>query len=126
MTVSVPSDAFRGAVGEFATGVTVVIAEHGGRAGGMTLNSFTSVSLDPPQVLVSLAHGTRTLDLVARPGRYSVSVLQREQRELGVEFSTAVSEFRLEQTVRPYGGVVVVKGAAATIHCEVGQVVRAD
>jgi flavin reductase (DIM6/NTAB) family NADH-FMN oxidoreductase RutF len=125
MTASVPSDAFRGAVGEFATGVTVVVAEHGGRAGGMTLNSFTSVSLDPPQVLVSLAHGTRTLDLVESAKKYSVSVLQREQRELAIEFSTAVVEFPLEQTTRTYDGFVVVKGAAATMHCEVEQVVNA-
>jgi flavin reductase (DIM6/NTAB) family NADH-FMN oxidoreductase RutF len=125
MTASVPSDAFRGAIGEFATGVTVVIAEHGGRAGGMTLSSFTSVSLDPPQVLVSLAHGTRTLDLVATAQRYSVSVLQRDQRELAVDFSTAVVEFPLQQTARTYDGFVVVKGAAATMHCEVEQVVRA-
>src|SRR3954452_16800020 len=125
MTLSVPSDAFRGAVGEFATGVTVVIAEHGGRAGGMTLNSFTSVSLDPPQVLVSLAHGTRTLDLIQSAQRFSVSVLQRNQLELAVEFSTAVAEFPLQHTVRTYDGFVVVKAAASTMHCDVEQVVRA-
>jgi flavin reductase (DIM6/NTAB) family NADH-FMN oxidoreductase RutF len=122
---SVPSDAFRGAVGEFATGVTVVIAEHEGRAGGMTLNSFTSVALEPPLVLVSLAHGTRTLDLVESAQRFSVSVLQREQRELAIEFSTAVAEFPLQHTTRTYDGFVVVKGAASTMHCEVDQVVRA-
>jgi flavin reductase (DIM6/NTAB) family NADH-FMN oxidoreductase RutF len=121
----VPADAFRGAVGEFATGVTVVIAEHAGRCGGMTLNSFTSVSLDPPQVLVSLAHGTRTLDLVESAQRYSISVLQREQRDLAIQFSTAVAEFPMQHTARTYDGFVVVKGAAATLHCDVEQVVRA-
>jgi flavin reductase (DIM6/NTAB) family NADH-FMN oxidoreductase RutF len=122
---SVPGDAFRGAVGEFATGVTVVIVEHEGRFGGMTLNSFTSVSLDPPLVLVSLAHGTRTLDLVESARRFSVSVLQRDQRELAVEFSTAVAEFPLQQTKRTHDGFVVVDGAASTMHCEVEQVARA-
>jgi flavin reductase (DIM6/NTAB) family NADH-FMN oxidoreductase RutF len=122
---SVPSDAFRGAVGEFATGVTVVIVEHGGRHGGMTLNSFTSVSLDPPLVLVALAHGTRTLDLVESAQRFSVSVLQRDQRELAVEFATAVAEFPLQHIARTYDGFVVVKGAASTMQCEVDQVVRA-
>lgn len=91
----------------------------------MTLNSFTSVSLDPPEVLVSLAHGTRTLGLVESAQRFSVSVLRREQRELAVEFSTAVAEFPMQHTTRTYDGFVVVKGAASTMHCDVDQVVRA-
>ena len=125
MHQSVPSDAFRGAVGEFATGVTVVIGEHEGRAGGMTLNSFTSIALEPPLVLVSLAHGTRTLDLIDSSHRFSVSVLQREQRDIAVEFATAVAEFPLGHTTRTYDNFLVVKGAASTMQCEVDQVSRA-
>ena len=53
---------FRDVVGAFATGVTVVTSRVGDTFAGMTLNSFTSVSLDPLLVLVSLAHGTRTLE----------------------------------------------------------------
>ena len=56
---------FRDVVGAFATGVTVVTSRVGDTHAGMTLNSFTSVSLDPLLVLVSLAHGTRTLEMVA-------------------------------------------------------------
>jgi flavin reductase (DIM6/NTAB) family NADH-FMN oxidoreductase RutF len=61
----IPARAFRDSVGEFATGVTVVTAEHpeSGPA-GMTLNAFTSVSLEPLLVLVSLGRGSRTLDAV--------------------------------------------------------------
>jgi flavin reductase (DIM6/NTAB) family NADH-FMN oxidoreductase RutF len=102
-----------------------VIVEYEGRTGGMTLNSFTSVSLDPPLVLVSLAHGTRTVDLVQSAQRFSVSVLQRDQRDLAVEFSTAVAEFPLRHTTRTYDDFVVVKGAASTMHCDVEEVVRA-
>jgi flavin reductase (DIM6/NTAB) family NADH-FMN oxidoreductase RutF len=122
---SVPSDAFRSAVGEFATGVTVVIVEHEEHRGGMTLNSFTSVALEPPLVLISLAHGTRTLDLVESAQRFSVSVLQRDQRELAIEFATAAAAFPMERATRTYDGYVVVKGAASTMQCEVEQVVRA-
>ena len=56
------SRAFRDTVGAFATGVTVVTTSNAGAPQGMTLNSFTSVSLDPLLVLVSMAHGTRSLD----------------------------------------------------------------
>ena len=65
--MSVPSEwrlDFRDVVGSFATGVTVVTTQAHGRPQGMTLNSFTSVSLDPLLVLVSLAHNTRTLDAI--------------------------------------------------------------
>ena len=68
--------AFRRCVGSFPTGVCVVVAEHEGRPAGMTLNSFTSVSLDPLLVLVSLAHGTRTLDTVRRAGRFAAGPLR--------------------------------------------------
>src|SRR3954454_3965594 len=91
----------------------------------MTLNSFTSVALEPPLVLISLAHGTRTLDLLESARRYSVSVLRRDQSELAVQFSTAVAEFPVQQTTRTYDGFVVVKGAASTMHCDVEQVMRA-
>ncbi len=55
---------FRDVVGAFATGVTVVTVRYGDSRAGMTLNSFTSVSLDPLMILVSLAHGTRTLEKI--------------------------------------------------------------
>jgi flavin reductase (DIM6/NTAB) family NADH-FMN oxidoreductase RutF len=125
MHTAVPSEAFRGVVGEFATGVTVMIAEHDGRCRGMTLNSFISVSLDPPLVLVSLAHGTRTLELVERAQRFSVSVLQRGQREIAIEFAAPAGAFPAEHTTRTYDGFVVVKGAVSTQQCEVDHVVRA-
>lgn len=125
MTPGVPARAFRDAVGEFATGVTVVIAEHDGRAAGMTLNSFTSVSLDPLLVLVSLGHGSRTLDLVAAAGRYSVSVLHRGQRAVAIDFATPGAPFPAEHTTATREGFRVVAGAAATQHCEVQEVLRA-
>src|SRR5205823_12915913 len=75
---------FREVVGAFATGVTVVTSRVGDLHAGMTLNSFTSVSLDPLLVLVSLAHGTRTLEVVHRSGRYAVNVLHRRQRDVAL------------------------------------------
>jgi hypothetical protein len=68
---------FRDVVGAFATGVTVVTARFGQSQAGMTLNSFTSVSLDPLLVLVSLAHGTRTLEKVRQSNQFAVNILHR-------------------------------------------------
>lgn len=125
MDPAVPTRAFRDAVGEFATGVTVVVAEHGSRPAGMTLNSFTSVSLDPQLVLVSLGHGSRTLELVGRAGRFSISVLHRHQRDVAIDFATPGAPFPERHVRRTPDGFLVVTDAAATQQCQVQQVVGA-
>jgi flavin reductase (DIM6/NTAB) family NADH-FMN oxidoreductase RutF len=122
---SVPADVFRACVGEFAAGVTVVTGEHGGAPAGMTLNSFTSVSLDPMLVLVSLAHGSRTLYVVRESGRFAVSVLQREQRDIAIEFATTGAPFPGGHMTRSSDGFLVVRGAVATLHCELTELVGA-
>ena len=122
---AIPPRAYRDCAGEFATGVTVVIAEHDGEAAGMTLNSFASVSLDPLLVLVSLGHGSRTLYAVQASGRFTISVLGREQREVAIDFATAGAPFPRRHVTRAYAGFMVVAGAAATLQCILRQVVRA-
>ena len=116
---------FRDSVGEFATGVTVVTAEHEGTAAGMTLNAFTSVSLDPLLVLVSLGHGSRTLDIVQAAGRLAVSVLHRAQRDVAIAFATPGAPFPREHVRETHDGFLVVRGASASHHCEVERIVRA-
>lgn len=125
MATAVPPRAFRDAVGEFATGVTVVIASDGDRAAGMTLNSFTSVSLDPLLVLVSLGHGSRTLAVVAESERFSVSVLHRGQRDVAIDFAAPGAAFPTRHTVQTPDGFTVVAGAASTQHCVVDGITRA-
>jgi flavin reductase (DIM6/NTAB) family NADH-FMN oxidoreductase RutF len=116
---------YRACVGEFASGVTVVAAEHDGTPAGMTLNSFTSVSLEPLLVLVSLAHGSRTLQVVRQSGRFAVSVLHRGQREAAIALATPGAPFPEELMTRTADGFLVVRGAAATQHCEVEEAMRA-
>lgn len=125
MTPELPSRAFRDAVGEFATGVAVVIVEHGRRRAGMTLNSFTSVSLSPQLVLVSLGHGSRTLGLVAEAERFSVSVLHRGQRDVAIDFATPGAPFPTQHVTRTRDGFAVVAEAASTQHCRLERVVGA-
>jgi flavin reductase (DIM6/NTAB) family NADH-FMN oxidoreductase RutF len=121
----IPSDAFRACVGEFATGVTVVASEQDGVPAGMTLNAFISVSLDPPLVLVSLAHGSRTLGVVRQSGRFAVSVLHRGQGEAAIELATPGAPFPEEHMTRTADDFLVVRGAAATQHCEVEEIAAA-
>ncbi len=122
---SIPPLVFRDCVGEFATGVTVVIAEADGRPAGMTLNSFTSVSLDPLLVLVSLAHGSRTLAATRRSGEFTVSVLHRGQPEVAFDFAERGAAFPERHCSRRHHGRLAVDRAAAVLACDVVDTVTA-
>jgi flavin reductase (DIM6/NTAB) family NADH-FMN oxidoreductase RutF len=110
---------FREVVGAFATGVTVVTTRIGDTHGGMTLNSFTSVSLDPLLVLVSLAHGTRTLEIVRRSEKYAVNVLHRRQRDVALAFAKPGAPFPPGYTIVDPAGYLAVMHALAILRCQV-------
>lgn len=76
----------------WSTGVSVVAATHAGILHGMTVNSFTSLSLEPALVMVSLEKVTRTHGLVQSAGAFGVSILAQEQRELSDRFAGRESE----------------------------------
>src|SRR5882757_2428952 len=99
---------FRDCVGEFATGVTVVTVEGNGIRAGMTLNSFTSVSLEPLLILVSLAHGSRTRQAIEPGGRFAVNMLRHSQASLALTFSRPGEEFP-EHRVTPRDGWLIVR-----------------
>ena len=73
---------------KFATGVTVVTStDDEGIPHSMTANSSTSVCLEPPTVLVCVAHGTHTYNYVQNTGRFGVNILGEEQEDLGAYFA---------------------------------------
>ena len=78
----VDSARFRAILGHFATGVTVVTGHGPDGPSGMAANSFTSVSLDPPLVLVCMAHSSGTWPLIRASGRFAVNILGDHQEEL--------------------------------------------
>lgn len=79
----------RDALGSFATGVTVVTCADGqGRPYGLTVNSFTSVSLDPPLLLVCVARAARCAPIVTAAPHFAVNVLQAAQEPQSIRFST--------------------------------------
>lgn len=84
---AVDGAAMRRALGRFCTGVTVVSTAIGDTAHGMTASAFTSVSLDPPLVLVSIAQGARMHALLPDSRRYGVSVLAAEQEGVARHFA---------------------------------------
>ena len=81
---------YRDALGTYPTGVTVVATSDArGRAIGLTVNSFASVSLDPPLILWSLARSSENLAGFLEATHFSVNVLAADQRELSERFAQA-------------------------------------
>lgn len=114
---------FRQSVSHFATGIAIVgCLDDDDQAHGMTVNSFTSVSLDPPSVLVSLKPG-RTHRLVRRRGCYGVSVLAGDQEACSQHFSGRPQP-GLDVTWDLRAGVPVLRGALAWFACEVESVLQ--
>jgi flavin reductase (DIM6/NTAB) family NADH-FMN oxidoreductase RutF len=116
--------AFRDCVGEFATGVTVLTSEHEGKPAGLTINSFTSVSLEPLLVLVSLGLGSRTLRTVRASGRFALSILARGQRDVALDFAEHDIPFPAAHVER-VDGMLAVRGAIASLRCSVREMLRA-
>ena len=85
--MSIDVRAFRQTVGQFVTGVTVIAAEVDGSVRAMTANSFTSLSLDPPLVLVCVGRDTRMGQLIESAPGFSVNILQQDQQHLSTYFA---------------------------------------
>ncbi|MFC5141297.1 flavin reductase family protein [Actinomycetospora rhizophila] len=117
----VDTRAMRAAMGGFATGVAVVTTRHDGVPHGMTVNSLTSVSLDPPLLLVCLTTGARTTDAVLSAGRFVVNVLAARQEHIALRFARRGEEHFAGLDVSRSGphDLPVVPGALVHAECAV-------
>ncbi|GAA2911416.1 flavin reductase family protein [Streptosporangium fragile] len=109
----------REALGRYATGVAVVTTAlpEGGRA-GVTVNSFTSVSLDPPLVLWCLSRRAPSAPAFLAAGRFAVNVLAADQEHLSRRFATPLPDKFAGVETRPGpGGVPVLAGTLARFTC---------
>jgi flavin reductase (DIM6/NTAB) family NADH-FMN oxidoreductase RutF len=89
MSQEVDRQTFRQVMGHFATGITVITAlDQAGRNCGITANSFTSVSLDPPLVLVCVDRSIEFFKVITEAGHFNVNFLSHAQAELSRRFAT--------------------------------------
>lgn len=109
----------RAALSQFATGVTIVTTLDGaGSPVGLTVNSFASVSLDPPLVLWSLAHTSHTLEAFRTCSHYAIHVLAGAQRELAQRFAArGVDRFAQQPYRTGWAGVPLLPDTLATFEC---------
>jgi flavin reductase (DIM6/NTAB) family NADH-FMN oxidoreductase RutF len=125
LQVADPS-ALRRAMGRFTTGAAILMSETPTGPQGMTINSLTWVSLEPPLILISLTSGTRSAEAVQVSGAYSVSILGAGQESLAREFSRPGDDkFAGRRLHRGSFGQPVVPGALATLECTVEQEIQA-
>ena len=115
----------RAAMRAWSSGVTVVTAAQGGEQHGMTVSSFTSISLSPPLIVISLQTVSRTYELVTRAQAFGVTILAASQRAIAERFAGGGTERndRLEglETETLVTGAPFIKGGLAYLDCRVTQ-----
>lgn len=113
---------YRDAWSRFATGVTVITTvEPNGNVHGMTASSVTSVSLDPPLVLVVVGESRQSHELIESTGRFGMSILDTGQTDIAMHFATP-PESRGEldpEHVDILSGIPVISNAIAAMNCKV-------
>ena len=119
--------ALRRALGCFVTGVTIVTARGtDGRPRGFTASSFTSVSLDPPLVLVCVGHETECFEVYRQCPRFAINVLGDSQRAISDRFATEHSD-RFAGVCWREGsyGSPILEGCIASLECAAWQRIEA-
>ncbi|GAA3525546.1 flavin reductase family protein [Aeromicrobium panaciterrae] len=118
---AVNPDDFRHAIGHFPTGVAVITTTVNGEAHGATVSALSSLSLEPPMLIVCLKDTSRTLTAVKQSGRFLVNLLAEDQADIAAHFATRDGA-KLAPT-EP-GKLPGIPGVLGAIACEVDSMVR--
>jgi flavin reductase (DIM6/NTAB) family NADH-FMN oxidoreductase RutF len=92
--MTLDSEQLRQAMRTWTTGVAIVTAIHEGQRYGMTVNSFTSISLDPPLVSVTMKQLTHTHEYVQKSGQFAITILSANQVELSDRFAGKITNIK--------------------------------
>jgi flavin reductase (DIM6/NTAB) family NADH-FMN oxidoreductase RutF len=123
--LSIDKTLFRQVAGSFATGVTVITTGLEGEFHGMTASAFTSLSLEPTQVLVCIDRTAHTLPVLQACGRFNVNILGEDQEDISRLFASKEAQqghaldgvdYRLGEL-----GVPLLKGTLGFLECRVVQ-----
>lgn len=120
------SQQWRGTMGKFATGVTVITTtDEEGKPAGMTANAFTSLSLDPPMVLICVDNKSDSLAKLLASHKYCVNILADGQENVSRAFARKGGAEKFEGI--PYftgeSGVPILEGCLTSVECLVKEVV---
>lgn len=122
MSASTPIDPLdlRNALGQFATGVTVITVQKEDRIHGMTANSVTSVSLEPPLVLFCVAKSARMAALVFEASGFAINILGAHQQDVSRQFAgSKKDDQRTALHLRPGTVAPLIVDALVALSCRV-------
>jgi 4-nitrophenol 2-monooxygenase / 4-nitrocatechol 4-monooxygenase, reductase component len=119
------SESFRAIIGHFGSGVTATTARRDGEDLGATASAFTSLSLEPPMVLVCLSRGGNTEQAIAETGRFGVNILRDTQGDVAESFASRRPD-RFAGLDVSYGncGIPLLDGALAHLECHTAEKVE--
>ena len=116
-------EAFKAAMRHFPTGVTVVTSLRDGEPRGVTVSAFSSVSVDPPLVLICINREARSYLVISESKVFCVNILAGDQQHLAERFASKIRENQFEGV--PYDvdatGAAIIRGAVAYLDCEVAE-----
>ena len=120
---------FRGAMRQLTGGVSVITAGRGEDISGMTVTSVSSLSVDPPTLLVSINRDASSFPLIRRHGAFGVNILAADQLDIAERFAgkgglKGADRFAGARWVTSVSGVPLLVGALAAIDCEVEEIIE--
>ncbi len=120
--MAVNADEYKHALRRWPSGVTVVTARAGDKIHGMTVSAFSSVSLDPPLVLVCADKASNTHPVIAEGRVFAAHILAQGQEPLSHRFASKADEWRRFEGIDWKSGVTgapILPGALAVLDCRV-------
>ena len=125
----VPSDDFRSAMRRLVGGVSVITVGQGNDITGMTVTSVSSLSVDPPTLIVSINRESSSWPLLKRHGFFGVNILAADQLDIAERFAgkdglKGAARFAGAQWITRVSGVPLLAGALSAIDCEVEDIVE--
>jgi len=121
--MTLDSEQLRRAMRAWTTGVAVVTAAYSGQQYGMTVNSFNSVSLEPPVISLTLKRLTHTHEFVEKSGEFAMTILSSKQKELSDRFAGKIPDitdrFEGVQTEKLSMEAPILKNGIAFFNCRV-------
>ncbi|MGY4477088.1 flavin reductase family protein [Bradyrhizobium sp. USDA 3364] len=120
---------FRGAMRHLTGGVSVITAGRGKGISGMTVTSVTSLSVDPPSLIVSINRAASSWPLIARHGAFGVNILTADQLDIAERFTgkgglKGADRFTGAEWTTRASGVPLLVGALAAVDCEVEEIIE--
>ncbi|MGD9719964.1 MAG: flavin reductase family protein [Pirellulales bacterium] len=111
---------FRRALGHFAAGVTVVTTKFDGKNSGITVTAFSSLSLEPPLVLICIDQRARMHERLPVGGAFAVNMLRDDQELVSREFATSKGDpFAVVGHREGATGVPILEGTLCAIECKI-------